>query len=547
MYAPRRSSGEKSSSLSRSLPRNPLPTSLSRCPRGTRVGRARDVVRARVLVSARARARGSGSFPAGRLAHRPAPPPACAPWCRRFSAAHAPSPRAGRRARRARRGHRPRDPRLLETRPARRAPARGVRAPRRLGRPPARRRAAIRDRRPRPPPSNARDESRRRGDPPLLPRPSARGSWFADLFGGPPPRESSAARRDQNQPHAGGVYLHGGPGCGKTFCMDLAYACLPGAPGVGKRREHFHSFMLETHVKLHELGKLSKGAGTRDTVATYAREVARDARVLCLDEFQVTDVADAMIIRRLLDQLWARGVTLVTTSNRAPTDLYKNGLNRPQFVPCIEAIEARCDVHEMRSDVDYRLTGHALVGAEEEEEEEDDAETNTSRRRVFLGRSSHDVEGDRLLRPRGAREGGRVALAAVRAPGEGREDGARGGGSGGPPRGRRQGGRRRRAPPVRRRLRVGAGRGRLHRARLRVPHRRPRRRAPHDDGARGPHAPVHHLRRRHVRAQGEAHRHRAVRAERPLRRGDEGGGRGGGGGSRGEGGGGFFIRGGRRF
>ena len=162
--------------------------------------------------------------------------------------------------------------------------------------------------------------------------------------------------------------------------MDLAYACLPGAPGVGKRREHFHSFMLETHVKLHELGKLSKGAGTRDTVATYAREVARDARVLCLDEFQVTDVADAMIIRRLLDQLWARGVTLVTTSNRAPTDLYKNGLNRPQFVPCIEAIEARCDVHEMRSDVDYRLTGHALVGAEEDEEEEDDVETNTSRR-----------------------------------------------------------------------------------------------------------------------------------------------------------------------
>jgi predicted ATPase len=225
-------------------------------------------------------------------------------------------------------------------------------------------------------------ETNRGGEetPPPPPSPKREGSWFADLFGGPPPRESSAARRDQNQPHAGGVYLHGGPGCGKTFCMDLAYACLPGAPGVGKRREHFHSFMLETHVKLHELGKLSKGAGTRDTVATYAREVARDARVLCLDEFQVTDVADAMIIRRLLDQLWARGVTLVTTSNRAPTDLYKNGLNRPQFVPCIEAIEARCDVHEMRSDVDYRLTGHALVGAEDDDEEEDDVETKTSRR-----------------------------------------------------------------------------------------------------------------------------------------------------------------------
>ena len=140
--------------------------------------------------------------------------------------------------------------------------------------------------------------------------------------------------------------------------MDLAYACLPGTPGVHKRREHFHSFMLATHHALHTLGKTGT---TRDTVALYAADVAKDAAVLCLDEFQVTDVADAMIIRRLLDELWARGVVLVTTSNRAPDELYKNGLNRAQFVPCIDAIKARCELHEMASERDYRLTGHALA------------------------------------------------------------------------------------------------------------------------------------------------------------------------------------------
>ena len=187
---------------------------------------------------------------------------------------------------------------------------------------------------------------------PAPPKPRREGGWFADLF---------TARDDTPPPSRaghGGVYIHGGPGCGKTFVMDLAYACLPGTPGVHKRREHFHSFMLATHHALHKLGKTGT---TRDTVALYAADVAKDAAVLCLDEFQVTDVADAMIIRRLLDELWARGVTLVTTSNRAPDELYKNGLNRAQFVPCIEAIKARCELHEMASERDYRLTGHALA------------------------------------------------------------------------------------------------------------------------------------------------------------------------------------------
>ena len=183
--------------------------------------------------------------------------------------------------------------------------------------------------------------------------PKKEGSWFSDLF--------TAREEDEAAAYTshGGVYLFGGPGCGKTFCMDLFYASLPGTDGKEKRREHFHSFMLHTHQTLHKLGKAGH---TEDTVAIYAQRVAAKTRVLCLDEFQVTDVADAMIIRRLMDQLWERGVTVVTTSNREPDELYKNGLNRVQFVPCIEAIKARCVVHPMESVRDYRLTGRGIGG-----------------------------------------------------------------------------------------------------------------------------------------------------------------------------------------
>ena len=183
--------------------------------------------------------------------------------------------------------------------------------------------------------------------------PKKEGSWFSDLF---TTREEDEAAGYTSH---GGVYLFGGPGCGKTFCMDLFYASLPGTDGKEKRREHFHSFMLHTHQTLHKLGKAGH---TEDTVAIYAQRVAAKTRVLCLDEFQVTDVADAMIIRRLMDQLWERGVTVVTTSNREPDELYKNGLNRVQFIPCIEAIKARCVVHPMESVRDYRLTGRGIGG-----------------------------------------------------------------------------------------------------------------------------------------------------------------------------------------
>tara|TARA_B110000977_G_scaffold197818_1_gene281313 strand:- start:22216 stop:24219 length:2004 start_codon:yes stop_codon:yes gene_type:complete len=214
--------------------------------------------------------------------------------------------------------------------------------------------------------------------------PKKEGSWFADLFTSTD-RASLESSQDDG-PHSGGVYLHGGPGCGKTFVMDLAYACLPGTHGVEKKREHFHSFMLATHHALHKLGQAG-GSKSRDTVALYAGEIAKDASVLCLDEFQVVDVADAMIIRRLLDELWRRGVKLVTTSNRAPNELYKNGLNRAQFVPCIEAINAKCAVHQMHSSRDYRLTGHTIAGRPEEEID-DGGETNLERKNSSSSSSS---------------------------------------------------------------------------------------------------------------------------------------------------------------
>ena len=116
----------------------------------------------------------------------------------------------------------------------------------------------------------------------------------------------------------------------------------------------FHSFMLETAHAVAQVEGL--GIRTWDTVGQYASALARKMRVLCLDEFQIVDVADAMIIKRLLENLWAEGVLVVTTSNRHPDELYKNGLNRAQFLPCIAEIKRRCIVHEMAKR--SRLSSH---------------------------------------------------------------------------------------------------------------------------------------------------------------------------------------------
>jgi protein AFG1 len=148
-----------------------------------------------------------------------------------------------------------------------------------------------------------------------------------------------------------GLYLYGDVGSGKTMLMDLFFDTLP-SNLTSKTRIHFHNFMQDVHRRLH---RLETQPGPRiDGIELVAAELAQHAAVLCFDEFQCTDVADAMILRRLLTTLMARGVVLVTTSNRRPDDLYKNGIQRESFVPCIELLKARLHVINLDSPLDYR-------------------------------------------------------------------------------------------------------------------------------------------------------------------------------------------------
>ena len=147
-------------------------------------------------------------------------------------------------------------------------------------------------------------------------------------------------------PPVRGLYLWGGVGRGKTFLIDLFFA---GLPIREKRRTHFHRFMREVHERLRA------HAGERDPLAAIAREWRKSLRVLVLDEFFVSDIGDAMLLARLLDRLFAEGVVLVTSSNAAPRDLYKDGLQRARFLPAIDLVERGCEVVELVSDTDYRL------------------------------------------------------------------------------------------------------------------------------------------------------------------------------------------------
>lgn len=143
-----------------------------------------------------------------------------------------------------------------------------------------------------------------------------------------------------------GIYLHGAVGRGKTMLMDLFVETLP--DGMAQRL-HFHRFMLDVHARLRGSN------GLRDPLRGIAVQIAQRVRVLCLDEFQVTDIGDAMILDGLLGALFARGVALVATSNTAPRDLYHGGLQRVRFLPAIAAIERHCHVLELASPRDWRL------------------------------------------------------------------------------------------------------------------------------------------------------------------------------------------------
>ena len=151
----------------------------------------------------------------------------------------------------------------------------------------------------------------------------------------------------------GGLYLWGGVGRGKTWLVDRFYDCLP---PERKMRVHFHRFMQRVHAELREL------AGAKDPLQPLADKLADAASVLCFDEFFVADITDAMILAGLLEALFARGVTLVATSNLPPDELYRDGLQRERFVPAIELLKQHTDVIELDGAVDYRL--RALEQAE---------------------------------------------------------------------------------------------------------------------------------------------------------------------------------------
>jgi cell division protein ZapE len=145
-----------------------------------------------------------------------------------------------------------------------------------------------------------------------------------------------------------GVYLWGGVGRGKSMLMDLAFADIDVQP---KRRVHFDEFMLETHARMRVVRERREG----DPIEPVAEQIAAEARLLCFDEMQVTNPADAMILSRLFGKLLELEVKVVTTSNRAPSELYKDGLNRELFLPFIALIEQRMLVVPVNGPTDYRL------------------------------------------------------------------------------------------------------------------------------------------------------------------------------------------------
>ena len=152
-----------------------------------------------------------------------------------------------------------------------------------------------------------------------------------------------------------GLYLWGGVGRGKSMLMDLF---TENTAISAKRRVHFHAFMQEIHHGMHAARK----TGVDDALAPVAAAVAKDLRLLAFDEMQITDITDAMIVGRLFQMLMDAGVVIVTTSNRPPEDLYKNGLNRALFLPFIDFLKQRMEIHHLESPNDYRQ--HRLEGAQ---------------------------------------------------------------------------------------------------------------------------------------------------------------------------------------
>ena len=162
-----------------------------------------------------------------------------------------------------------------------------------------------------------------------------------------------------------GCYTYGGVGCGKTFLMELFYHELDNDVHWSNDKQliHYHKFMLDVHQFMHTVRKEQREQGRidDDIIAPVVEHILSSGKLLCLDEFQVTDVADAMILKQVFERLWARGCVLVTTSNRPPHDLYLHGLQRDRFLPFIQELETNCVTISLMNDgTDYRMVSFCL-------------------------------------------------------------------------------------------------------------------------------------------------------------------------------------------